>query len=121
MNPDEIIRALRENADWCDANEYEIPLCMGEDLMVAADMIKAMTAQLSASQQRERAAVEERERRINRAYAAANNAVYFADGSDYLTALYEACMELIPENDPDCIGTEFIECSRPQQAGEVRS
>ena len=47
MNPDEIIRALRENADWCDANEYEIPLCMGDNQWEAADLIESLQAQLS--------------------------------------------------------------------------
>ena len=61
MNPDEIIRALRENADWCDANEYEIPLCMGDNQWEAADLIESLQAQLAESQRRERAAVEDME------------------------------------------------------------
>ena len=56
---EEIVRGLTEYAEWCDAHEYEVPLCMGDDLMVAADMIKAMTAQLAASQQRERTLLDD--------------------------------------------------------------
>ena len=52
MNPDEIIRALRENADWCDANEYEIPLCMGDNQWEAADLIESLQAQLAESPRR---------------------------------------------------------------------
>ena len=59
MNPDEIIRALRENADWCGANEYEIPLCMGDNQREAADLIESLQSKLAASQRREQAAVED--------------------------------------------------------------
>ena len=58
MNVDEIVRALRENAEWCDANEYEVPLCMGDNQRAAVDLIESLQAQLSTSQRRERAAVE---------------------------------------------------------------
>lgn len=57
MTPDEIIRELREDADWCDANEYEIPLCMGDNQREAADLIESMQAKISESQRREQAAV----------------------------------------------------------------
>ena len=68
MTPDEIVKALRENAEWCDANEYDVPLCMGDNQRAAADLIESMQAriaeleaQLAASQRRERAAVEDLE------------------------------------------------------------
>ena len=59
MTPDEIVRALRENADWCGANEYEIPLCMGDNQREAADLIESLQSKLAASQRREQAAVED--------------------------------------------------------------
>jgi hypothetical protein len=59
MNADEIVRALRENAEWCDANEYEVPICMGDNQRGAADLIESLQAQLAESQRRERAAVED--------------------------------------------------------------
>ena len=59
MTPDEIVKALRENAEWCDANEYEVPLCMGDNQIAAADLIESLQAQFSASQRREKAAVED--------------------------------------------------------------
>ena len=59
MAHDEIVRALRENADWCGANEYEIPLCMGDNQREAANLIESLQAQLAESQRREQAAVEE--------------------------------------------------------------
>lgn len=61
MSADEIARELRENADWCGANEYEIPLCMGDNQREAAGLIESMQSQLAESQRRERAAVEDLE------------------------------------------------------------
>ena len=59
MNADEIVNALRENAEWCDANEYDVPLCMGDNQRAAADLIESLQAQLAVSQHREQAAVED--------------------------------------------------------------
>ena len=47
MTPDEIVNALRENAEWCDANEYDVPLCMGDNQRAAADLIESLQAQLA--------------------------------------------------------------------------
>jgi hypothetical protein len=46
--------------------------------------------------------------KIKKAYAIANNAIYFDDNSDYETALYEVCMALCPEIDTNEIGTSYI-------------
>lgn len=66
MTPYEIVKALRENAEWCDANEYDVPLCMGDNQRAAADLIESqqariaeLEAQLAVSQHREQAAVED--------------------------------------------------------------
>jgi hypothetical protein len=59
MNADEIVRSLRENAEWCDANEYEVPICMGDNQRESADLIESLQAQLAESQRRERAAAED--------------------------------------------------------------
>ena len=47
MTADEIVKALRENAEWCDANEYDVPLCMGDNQRAAADLIESLQAQLA--------------------------------------------------------------------------
>ena len=47
MTPDEIVNALRENAEWCDANEYDVPLCMGDNQRAAAGLIESIQAQLA--------------------------------------------------------------------------
>ncbi len=59
MTHDEIVNALRENAEWCGANEYEIPLCMGDNQRAAADLIESLQAELAASRCRADAAVED--------------------------------------------------------------
>ena len=45
MTTDEIVKALRENAEWCGANEYEIPLCMGDNQLEAAGLIESLQAE----------------------------------------------------------------------------
>ena len=47
MTHDEIVNALRENAEWCDANEYDVPLCMGDNQRAAADLIESLQSQLA--------------------------------------------------------------------------
>lgn len=43
------------------------------------------------------------------AFKTANNAIYFNDRSDYLSALYEVCKILNPDIKPDDIGKKYIE------------
>jgi len=47
--------------------------------------------------------------RTNKAFTIANNAIYFNDNSDYLTALYDICIMLNPNIQENKIGEEFIE------------
>lgn len=35
-----LIERLREYAEWTDANEWEVPLCLGDDLREAAEYIE---------------------------------------------------------------------------------
>lgn len=37
---DDFINKLLEYANWADANEYEVPICLGKDLRKAAHCIK---------------------------------------------------------------------------------
>jgi len=48
------------------------------------------------------------ERREN-AFAIANNAIYFNDNSDYLSALYDICKMLRPDVPGNIIGEKYIE------------
>jgi hypothetical protein len=47
--------------------------------------------------------------RAVKAYAIANNAIYFSDSSDYLPALYQICRMLMPREPEENIGQKFIE------------
>ncbi len=42
----ELATRLRDNAEWCEANEWEIPICMGDDQREAADRLEAMAKRL---------------------------------------------------------------------------
>ncbi|CEH34739.1 hypothetical protein [Romboutsia lituseburensis] len=46
---------------------------------------------------------------VKQAFAVANNAIYFADRSDYKSALYEVCKTLNPKIDDELIGSKYIE------------
>lgn len=37
---DDFINKLLEYANWADANKYEVPICLGDDLRTAAHCIK---------------------------------------------------------------------------------
>lgn len=45
--------------------------------------------------------------KLNTIFQIANNAIYFQDNSDYLTALYEICAVINPGDEN--IGQKFIE------------
>ena len=67
MNREELVNALRENAEWCDANEWEIPICMGDNQREAADMLENAETEKRALRNaangfRDRAEMAERER-----------------------------------------------------------
>ncbi len=46
---------------------------------------------------------------VKKAFAIANNAIYFNDSSDYLNALYQICKTLNPEIEDELIGSKYIE------------
>jgi hypothetical protein len=47
--------------------------------------------------------------RNKKAFAIANNAIYFNDNSDYLSALYQVCKMLNPQDEENLIGKKYIE------------
>ena len=40
MTNKEIVKTLREYAEWATANEWETPITLGDDLSAAADLIE---------------------------------------------------------------------------------
>ena len=58
METKELIQALRADAEWAHANEWETPITLGDHLDAAADLIESLTAQLTESQRKEKADAE---------------------------------------------------------------
>ena len=46
---------------------------------------------------------------VKKAFAVANNTIYFDDNSDYLTALWDICHLLNPSLSDNEIGSKYIE------------
>ena len=58
MEIKELIQALRADAEWAHANEWETPITLGDHLDASADLIESLTAQLTESQRKEKADAE---------------------------------------------------------------
>lgn len=41
-----LVNALREDAEWAHANEWETPITLGDNLDTAADLIESLSVQL---------------------------------------------------------------------------
>lgn len=48
MKDQELVKALREHAEWAQANEWETPITLGDDLTEAADRIEAQANEIEA-------------------------------------------------------------------------
>ena len=46
MRDQELVNALREHAEWAQANEWETPITLGDDLAEAADRIEAQAKEI---------------------------------------------------------------------------
>ena len=46
MRDTNLVNALREHAEWAQANEWETPITLGDDLAEAADRIEAQTKEI---------------------------------------------------------------------------
>lgn len=46
MKDQELVKALREHAEWARANEWETPITLGDDLAGAADRIEAQAKEI---------------------------------------------------------------------------
>ena len=52
MEIKELIQALRADAEWAHANEWETPITLGDHLDAAADALEAVTAERDAARER---------------------------------------------------------------------
>lgn len=46
MNGQDLVNALHEHAEWAQANEWETPITLGDDLAEAADRIEAQAKEI---------------------------------------------------------------------------
>ena len=46
MNDQDLVKALREHAEWQRGNEWETPITLGDDLVKAADRIEAQAKEI---------------------------------------------------------------------------
>lgn len=46
MRDQNLVNALREHAEWAQANEWETPITLGDDLTEAADRIEAQAKEI---------------------------------------------------------------------------
>lgn len=51
MRDTNLVNALREHAEWAQANEWEAPITLGDDLTEAADLLENQNAHIAALQQ----------------------------------------------------------------------
>ena len=52
MKDQELVKALREHAEWARANEWETPITLGDDLVEAADRIANQSTHIAALQKK---------------------------------------------------------------------
>lgn len=52
MKDQELVKALREHAEWQRGNEWEIPITLGDDLVEAADRIANQSTHIAVLQQK---------------------------------------------------------------------
>lgn len=48
MNDQDLVNALREHAEWAQANEWETPITLVDDLAEAADRIEAQAKEIDS-------------------------------------------------------------------------
>lgn len=48
MRDANLVKALREHAEWARENEWETPITLGDDLTEAADRIEAQAKEIEA-------------------------------------------------------------------------
>ena len=51
MRDQELVKALREHAEWAEGNQWETPITLGDDLVEAADRIANQNTHILALQQ----------------------------------------------------------------------
>lgn len=50
MRDTNLVKALREHAEWAEGNQWETPITLGDDLVEAADRLENQNAHVAALQ-----------------------------------------------------------------------
>lgn len=69
MRDTNLVNSLREHAEWAQANEWEAPITLGDDLTEAADQLENQNAHIAALQQEiEKLRAQNRQLMLDRNY-----------------------------------------------------
>ena len=92
MKDKELVKALREHAEWQRGNEWETPITLGDDLVEAADRIANQNTHILAMQKEIEGLRSQNEQlRLDRDYAMSIIADVIKDGKTWMCQYCAHC------------------------------
>lgn len=92
MKDKELVKALREHAEWQRGNEWETPITLGDDLIEAADRIVNQNTHILAMQKEIEGLRSQNEQlRLDRDYAMSIIADVIKDGKTWMCQYCAHC------------------------------
>ena len=92
MRDTNLVNALREHAEWAQANEWETPITLGDDLVEAADRIVNQNTHILAMQKEIEGLRSQNEQlRLDRDYAMSIIADVIKDGKTWMCQYCAHC------------------------------
>lgn len=92
MKDKELVKALREHAEWQRGNEWETPITLGDDLVEAADRIVNQNTHILAMQKEIEGLRSQNEQlRLDRDYAMSIIADVIKDGKTWMCQYCAHC------------------------------
>ena len=92
MKDKELVKALREHAEWQRGNEWETPITLGDDLVEAADRIANQNTHILALQKEIEGLRSQNEQlRLDRDYAMSIIADVIKDGKTWMCQYCAHC------------------------------
>ena len=96
MKDQELVNALREHAEWAQANEWETPITLGDDLAEAADQLENQNAHIAALQQKiEKLRGQNRQLMLERNYDISIIADIRKDGKTWMCQYCAHCKGIV--------------------------
>ena len=96
MRDTNLVNALREHAEWAQANEWETPITLGDDLVEAADRIANQDTHILALQKEIEGLRKQNEQlRLDRDYAMSIIADVIKDGKTWMCRYCAHCKSII--------------------------